>query len=159
MSFENAKKYVIEKGFAHKMIHFDISTATVELAAMALDVIPARIAKTLSFKKNEKNAMLIVMAGDMSVDNKKFRKQFNFKARMLSAEEVDEMIGHKIGGVCPFGIKQNIDVYIDMSLKRFETVYPACGDENNVLCLTLNELYNLSNAISWIDIGKQRSKI
>ena len=157
MSYELAKDYIKSKGYENNIIHFDISTATVDLASQALGVKAGQIAKTLSFKDKDENAFLIVMAGDVGVDNKKFKEFFNFKATMLSVEEVEEKVGHAVGGVCPFGIKENINVYMDKSLERFSDVYPACVDSNNVLHLSVTQLYELSNAKNWVDISKLRN--
>lgn len=128
-------------------------SATVELAAKALNCEPCRIAKTLSFSTNE-NPILIVMAGDAKIDNSKYKAYFKTKAKMLSPKEVETLIGHGIGGVCPFAINDNVSVYLDESLKRFNTVFPACGSSNSAIELTINELENLSNYTSWIDVSK-----
>lgn len=146
---EHLKKFDKEKD----IIEFDISTATVLEAANALNIEPSRIAKTLSFRYDD-SCILVVMAGDARVDNAKFKNCFNIKARMLTPEEVFDYTGHKIGGVCPFGLKQNIGVYLDESLKRFETVYPACGNSNSCIELSLNDLENITNPVAWIDITK-----
>ena len=132
---------------------FTVSSATVELAALALGVDGARIAKTLSFK-TENGCMLILAAGDARIDNHKFKDKFHFKAKMLSADEVLELVGHPVGGVCPFGINDDIPVYLDVSLKRFETVFPAVGSANSAIELNLDELFKYSNALEWIDVCK-----
>lgn len=132
---------------------FTVSSATVELAALALGVDGARIAKTLSFK-TENGCMLILAAGDARIDNHKFKGKFHFKAKMLSADEVLELVGHPVGGVCPFGINDDIPVYLDVSLKRFETVFPAVGSANSAIELNLDELFKYSNALEWIDVCK-----
>lgn len=134
-------------------MEFDVSSATVELAAQALGVDGARIAKTLSFKNGD-GCMLILAAGDARIDNKKFKEKFHFKAKMLTSDEVLEMVGHPVGGVCPFGINDGIDVYLDVSLKRFETVFPAVGSGSSAIELDLDELYKYSNAKEWIDVCK-----
>ena len=129
------------------------SSATVALAAQALGCAPQRIAKTLSFLVEEK-AILIVTAGDMKIDNSKYKKQFGTKAKMLSRDQVTELIGHAVGGVCPFGVKEGVRVYLDESLKRFETVFPACGSGNSAIELTIPELEKYSGFESWIDVCK-----
>lgn len=127
--------------------------ATVELAALALGVEGARIAKTLSFKKGD-SCILILAAGDARIDNHKFKDKFHMKAKMPSPDEVLTLVGHPVGGVCPFGINDGIDVYLDESLKRFETVFPAVGSGNSAIELNLDELYKYSNAVEWIDVCK-----
>ena len=135
------------------MQEFSVSSATVELAALALGVEGARIAKTLSFKKDD-SCILILAAGDARIDNRKFKDKFHMKAKMPSPDEVLELVGHPVGGVCPFGINDGIDVYLDESLKRFTTVFPAVGSENSAIELNLDELFKYSNAIEWIDVCK-----
>ena len=134
-------------------MEFPVSSATVELAAQALNCEGARIAKTLSFMAGD-IPLLIVMAGDMRVDNPKFKKQFGVKARMMTAEQLESLTGLHFGGVCPFGIPQNVEIWLDTSLKRFETVYPACGSSNSAIEVTPEELERFSGAKGWIDIGK-----
>jgi len=153
MSIEIAKEYLKKFGREKDVMEFQVSSATVELAAKALDVIPARIGKTLSFKNGD-GCLLIVTAGDAKIDNPKFKGEFSFKAKMLSPEEVIELTGHAIGGVCPFGVDENIKVYIDESVKRFQTVFPACGSSNSAIELTCEELYEYSGAEKWIDVCK-----
>ena len=133
---------------------FDVSSATVELAAKAVGVEPCRIAKTLSFMTKE-GPILIVAAGDARIDNKKYKDQFHVKAKMLTPEEVIELVGHAIGGVCPFGIKEGVFVYLDESLKRFETVFPACGSSNSAIELTISELEQCSGYVAWVNISKE----
>ena len=123
------------------------------MAALALNCEPCRIAKTLSFLVNE-SAILIVCAGDVKIDNSKFKAQFNTKAKMLEFAQVEPLIGHAVGGVCPFAINENVSVYLDESLKRFETVFPACGSSNSAIELTISELEKYSNFVSWIDVCK-----
>ena len=135
------------------MQEFPVSSATVELAALVLGVEGARIAKTLSFKKDD-SCILILAAGDARIDNRKFKDKFHMKAKMPSPDEVLELVGHPVGGVCPFGINDGIDVYLDESLKRFTTVFPAVGSENSAIELNLDELFKYSNAIEWIDVCK-----
>lgn len=155
MSVEKVKIFFEPYGMAPKVMEFETSSATVELAAKALNVIPARIAKTLSFKAKEgEGCFLVVAAGDAKIDNPKFKAAFSTKAKMLTAEEVVALTGHPVGGVCPFGIPQNIPVYLDVSLKRFETVFPACGSDNSAIELTCGELTEYSRAADWVDICK-----
>ena len=153
MSIDAVKKHFIQYDRDNDILEFEISSATVELAAKALGVTEARIAKTLSFK-NDDTAILIVTAGDTKIDNKKFKQQFGFKARMLSFEQVLEFTGHEIGGVCPFGLKTNLPIYLDISMKRFESVFPACGSNNSAIELTCEELEEYTRFDSWIDICK-----
>ena len=153
MSIEKGRAYFRALGIEDKVMELDFSSASVELAAQALGVEGARIAKTLSFK-TESGCMLILAAGDARIDNHKFKAKFHFKAKMPSADEVLEMVGHPVGGVCPFGINEGIPVYLDESLKRFVTVFPAVGSGNSAIELTLDELYTYSKAIEWIDVCK-----
>ena len=155
MSFEKAKEYLDGRGFGDRVICFDVSSATVELAAQALGCEPALIAKSLTFSVNG-TAVMIVCAGDVRIDNSKYKAKFAAKAVMLTTEEVDSLIGHSIGGVCPFGINEGVSVYLDMSLKRFETVYPACGNAASAVRLSPDELFDISGALEWIDVTKQR---
>lgn len=153
MSIEKGRAYFRQFGMEDRVREFDVSSATVELAALALGVDGARIAKTLSFKKDD-SCILILAAGDARIDNHKFKDKFHMKAKMLAPEEVLSIVGHPVGGVCPFGINDGIDVYLDESLKRFETVFPAVGSANSAIELNLDELYKYSNAIDWIDVCK-----
>lgn len=153
MSIEKAREYLRSCGFEDKIQEFTVSSATVELAAQALGVEGARIAKTMSFKIGEE-AILIVAAGDVRIDNRKYKDKFHTKAKMLAPDEVEALIGHAIGGVCPFGINEGVTVYLDESLKRFETVFPACGSSNSAIELTIPELENLSLFSEWVDICK-----
>lgn len=153
MSIEKGKAYFRQFGMEDRVREFDVSSATVELAALALGVDGARIAKTLSFKKDD-SCILILAAGDARIDNHKFKDKFHMKAKMLAPEEVLSIVGHPVGGVCPFGINDGINVYLDESLKRFETVFPAVGSANSAIELNLDELYKYSNAIEWIDVCK-----
>jgi len=154
MSIEKGRAYFRSLGIEDKVMEFDVSSATVELAAQALGVEGARIAKTLSFKTHDDGCMLILAAGDARIDNRKFKDKFHLKAKMLTAEEVLEMVGHPVGGVCPFGINEGIPVYLDESLKRFVTVFPAVGSGNSAIELNLEELYEYSKALEWIDVCK-----
>ena len=153
MSVALAKQYLDQFGLGDKIITFSTSSATVELAAQAAGCEPARIAKTLSFMTKE-GPILIVTAGDTKVDNAKYKGQFGCKAKMLSADEVEPLIGHAIGGVCPFGVKDNVKVYLDVSMKRFKTVFPACGEHNNAIELTPEELAKYTPSLGWIDVCK-----
>lgn len=153
MSIEKGRAYFRQFGMEDRVREFDVSSATVELAALALGVEGARIAKTLSFKKDD-SCILTLAAGDARIDNHKFKEKFHMKAKMLAPEEVLSIVGHPVGGVCPFGINDGIDVYLDESLKRFETVFPAVGSANSAIELNLDELYKYSNAIEWIDVCK-----
>ena len=153
MSIEKGRAYFRQFGMEDRVREFDVSSATVELAALALGVDGARIAKTLSFKKDD-SCILILAAGDARIDNHKFKEKFHMKAKMLAPDEVLRIVGHPVGGVCPFGINDGIDVYLDESLKRFETVFPAVGSGNSAIELDLDELYKYSNAIEWVDVCK-----
>lgn len=153
MSIERARAYLAEKGVADRIRELDHSSATVELAAEALGVEPARIAKTLSFMLHE-TPILIVAAGDAKIDNHKYKSFFGVKAKMLTPEEAETLIGHAVGGVCPFGVPENIKIYLDRSLTRFETVFPACGSSNSAIELTIPELEELSAMAEWVDVCK-----
>lgn len=154
MSLESVKAHFKQWGRDNDVLEFETSSATVEQAAATIGVAPARIAKTLSFRGSEEKAILIVAAGDAKIDNKKFRQQFGFKARMLSPDEVLEQTGHAIGGVCPFGLTNELDVYLDVSMQRFDMLYPACGSTNSAIELTKEELFKYSFAKEWIDVCK-----
>ncbi len=152
MSIEIARAYLKEHGLDSRILEFEQSSATVELAAEAAGVIPARICKSLSFKTDE-GAVLVCTAGDARIDNRKFKNFFGLKASMLSPEQVLEYTNHEIGGVCPFGItNQNTKIYSDVSMKRFESVFPACGSSNSAIELAPEEVFKFSNSIEWIDI-------
>lgn len=153
MSIEKGRAYFRQFGMEDRVLEFNVSSATVELAALALGVEGARIAKTLSFKKGD-SCILILAAGDARIDNHKFKDKFHMKAKMPSPDEVLTLVGHPVGGVCPFGINDGIDVYLDESLKRFETVFPAVGSGNSAIELNLDELYKYSNAVEWVDVCK-----
>lgn len=155
MAIEKVREYFRELGIEERIMEFDESSATVELAAHAVGTQPERICKTLSFLKPEGGCILVQAAGDARVNNRKFKDQFHFKAKMLSPDQVIEYTGHAIGGVCAFGIERDdVDVYCDESLKRFETVFPACGSDNSAIEFTLEELERYSKAIGWIDVCK-----
>lgn len=153
MSIEKVKSYFAEYGMEERILEFPVSSATVELAAQALNCEPKRIAKTLSFRVGEQ-AILVVAAGDARVDNAKYKNRFGVKAKMLSHEEAAEMIGHAVGGVCPFAVKEGVAVYLDESLKRFPTVFPAAGSSNSAIELTIAELENYSRFTDWVDVCK-----
>lgn len=153
MSFTIAKKHLEKFGLADRIQEFEVSSATVELAAQAVGCEPARIAKTLSFRV-EDQAVLIVAAGDAKVDNARYKNQFHTKAKMLGLEEVTDLIGHSVGGVCPFGVKEGVRVFLDESLKRFDTVYPACGSASSAVRLSIPELEQCSGCEAWIDVCK-----
>ena len=153
MALEQAKKYLEEKGYGDRVKEFEVSSATVELAAAAVGVATERIAKSLTFM-TEDGPVMILCAGDAKIDNPKYKAFFHTKAKMLSPEEVKECIGHEIGGVCPFGIKEGVKVYLDESLKRFDIVYPACGSSNSAVELSLAELEQLSGCLEFIDVCK-----
>ncbi len=154
MSVERVKEYFAEFNLADKVMEFDVSSATVELAAQALHTQPGRIAKTLSFLMKDGSCILVVMAGDKKVDNAKFKAAFSTKAKMPSPEEVLEKTGHSVGGVCPFAIPDNVKVYLDQSLREHETVFPACGSSNSAIELDCDSLFRCANAAGWVDIGK-----
>ncbi|WP_028830279.1 YbaK/EbsC family protein [Proteocatella sphenisci] len=153
MAIERAKTYLEKWGMDKKVMEFDVSSATVELAARALGCEMARIAKTLSFRKDE-GCMLVVCAGDARIDNSKYKKKFEKKAKMLTPDEVCEMVGHDVGGVCPFGVKEGVEIFLDESLKRFDTVFPACGSSNSAIELTIAELEIMSGSYGWVDVCK-----
>ena len=154
MSIELVRNYMKAYGRANDIMEFSVSSATVALAAQALGVEPCRIAKTLSFKKDD-SCILIVTAGDVKIDNAKFKQTFGMKAKMLTADEAVELIGHAVGGVCPFAVKESVvGIYIDESVKRFDTIFPACGSSNSAIQLTPEELYELSNATEWVNVTK-----
>ena len=153
MSIEKGRAYFRAFGIEDRVLEFDVSSATVELAAKALGVEGARIAKTLSFKAPD-GCLLVLAAGDARIDNHKFKDTFHVKARMLTADEVLELVGHPVGGVCPFGCNEGVPVYLDESLKRFKTVFPAVGSANSAIELNLDELYRYSKALGWVDVCK-----
>lgn len=155
MAIEKVRDYFGQFGIEDRILEFEVSSATVDLAAKAVGVEGARICKTLSFKDGEDGCILIQTAGDTKIDNRKFKDTFGQKAKMLSAEEVVEFTGHAIGGVCAFAIDNpKVKVYCDKSLKRFETVFPACGSSNSAIEFTCDELFRYSNAIGWINVCK-----
>jgi len=153
MAIERVKEFFSQYEMQAKIREFDVQSATVDQAALALNCEPERIAKTLSFKTKDE-VVLVVAAGDTKIDNSKFKSEFKTKAKMLTPDQVVEFVGHEVGGVCPFGIKEDVVVFLDISLKRFETVYPACGSSNSAIELTISELEEYSKYSSWIDVCK-----
>lgn len=153
MSIEKVKEFFARHGMEHRVMEFEVSSATVELAAAALNCEPCRIAKTLSFMVGS-TPVLVVAAGDAKVDNKKFKAQFGTKAKMLKPDETVSLVGHAVGGICPFAVNEGVEVYLDVSLKRFDTVFPACGSSNSAIELTIAELEQYSSFLSWVDVCK-----
>ena len=153
MSMDRARSHLARHGLEDRIIEFDVSSATVALAAQALGCEEARIAKTLSFEQGD-GALLVVAAGDARVDNAKFKQRFGIKARMLSADRVEALIGHGVGGVCPFGVNAGVPVYLDESLRRFDVVYPAAGTGASAVRLTIDELARASEAEGWVDVTR-----
>lgn len=153
MSVEKVKEYFKKFGMESNIQEFAVSSETVQLAALALNCEPCRIAKTLSFYVGDK-VVLIVTSGDTKVDNSKFKSHFGVKAKMLAFDDVERLVGHAVGGVCPFAVNENVEVYLDISLKRFATVFPACGSSNSAIELTIAELERFSKYIDWLDICK-----
>ena len=151
MSIEKVREYLRDKGIEDRIREFDVSSATVELAALALGCEPCRIAKTLAFSV-EGAPVLVVAAGDAKVSNRKFKDAFGTKARMLSAEDTLSAVGHAVGGVCPFAVNGGVKIYLDGSLKRFDTVFPACGSSNSAIELTVPELEEYSSPEGWVDV-------
>ncbi len=153
MSFEAVKQFFVNLGLENRVMEFDTSSATVELAAKAVSVIEARIAKTLVFR-NKESCIVVVTAGDAKIDNYKFTLEFKMKAKMVDIDKVFILTGHEPGGVCPFALPKDIPVYLDESMKRFQTIFPACGSDNSAVELTCDEIFNYSNAIKWVDVCK-----
>ena len=153
MSIEKVKKYFASSGMEERILEFPVSSATVELAAQALNTDGCRIVKTLSFNVNG-TAILICAAGDAKVDNAKYKARFGVKAKMLSHEDAASMIGHAVGGVCPFAVNEGVEVYLDESIKRFETVFPAAGSSNSAIELTIPEMEAYSGYTAWVDVCK-----
>ncbi len=154
MAISKVKEYFKQYNLNNKIIEFDSSSATVELAAKLLNCEQGRIAKTMSFLVNDK-PILIVLAGDIKIDNSKYKSEFHTKAKMIPFDDVEKIIGHAAGGVCPFGINEGISVYLDKSLKKYETVFPACGSSNSAIELTIKELEETSKYLKWVDVGKE----
>ncbi len=153
MAIEKVKAYFASLGMEERVLEFDVSSATVELAAVAVGCEPGRIAKTLSFDVRG-TAVLIVCAGNARIDNPKYKAQFSAKAKMLTPDEAAEKVGHAVGGVCPFAVNDGVEVYLDESLKAYETVYPACGSSNSAIELTIPELEQVSGFRAWVDVCK-----
>ncbi|WOO38793.1 YbaK/EbsC family protein [Anaerocolumna sp. AGMB13020] len=153
MSIEKVRNYFKQYGIEEKILEFEVSSATVELAAKALNCEEGRIAKTLSFHVGER-VVLIVAAGNARIDNTKYKAYFEAKAKMLSYEEAEPLIGHAVGGVCPFAVNDQVEIYLDESLKRYQTVFPACGSSNSAIELTIGELERYSGSSKWIDVCK-----
>ena len=153
MSIQRVREYFKEYGMENRIQEFQVSSATVELAAQALHCDPERIAKTLSFMVKDR-VVLVVTAGDMKIDNSKYKAQFGTKAKMLSPDDAEILVGHKVGGVCPFGVKEGVEIYLDVSLKRFETIFPACGSANSAIELTISELEKYSGFFEWVEVCK-----
>lgn len=153
MSIERVREYFETQGIADRILEFDTSSATVALAAQALGTQECRIAKTLSFHV-EDHVILIVAAGDAKIDNPKYKANFHTKAKMLAFEEAEPLIGHAVGGVCPFAVKEGVKVYLDESLKRFDTVFPACGSSNSAIEMTMEDLEKYSGYEAWVDVCK-----
>lgn len=156
MGIGQARAYLQQWGIQDQILEFDSSSATVELAAQALHCEPGRIAKTLSFLVDGE-AFLVVAAGDTKIDNAKFKAQFHTKAKMLTPQQAVDLVGHAVGGVCPFGVKDGVKVYLDVSLQRFNIVYPACGSSNSAIALTPSQLEQYSGSLGWIDTCKLRT--
>lgn len=154
MSIERVREYFRGFGMENRILEFDVSSATVELAAEAVGVEPARIAKTLSFLLKDDSCVLVVAAGDAKIDNPKYKAFFGTKAKMLPHDAVPECVGHAVGGVCPFAVKEGVRVYLDISMKRFETVYPAAGSSNSAIEMTMADLETYSGYAEWIDVCK-----
>lgn len=153
MAIEKVKEYLKQWNADDRIKEFQVSSATVELAAQALNCEGRRIAKTLSFDTGDA-CILIVTAGDAKIDNAKYKARFGLKAKMLPAAEVEEKIGHAVGGVCPFAVKEGVKIYLDESLKRFQTVFPACGSSNSAIEVTMEELEQYSGSGEWVDVCK-----
>ncbi|HJB16165.1 MAG TPA: YbaK/EbsC family protein [Candidatus Blautia excrementipullorum] len=153
MSIDRVKEFFRKEGIEDRIQEFDVSSATVELAAQALHCEGSRIAKTLSFHLDDK-VILVVAAGDAKIDNRKYKDKFGKKAKMLAFEEAEPLTGHAVGGVCPFAVNEGVEVYLDESLKRFETVFPACGSSNSAIELTIPELEQYSHSKEWVDVCK-----
>lgn len=153
MAIEKVREYFREYGIAERIREFDVSSATVKLAAAALGCDECRIAKTLSFHAGDK-VILIVAAGDVKIDNRKYKTQFGAKAKMLGYDETEELTGHAAGGICPFAAKDGVEVYLDESIRRFDTVFPACGSSNSAIELTIEELEKYAKPVGWVDVCK-----
>ena len=153
MGIVEVREYFAKHKMDNRILEFESSSATVLLAAQALNCEPGRIAKSLAFY-DEDGGMLVIAAGDVRVDSGKFKRQFGFRTKMMSAEDTASILGHAVGGVCPFAIKAGVRVYTDLSLKRFDTVFPACGSANSAIELSCDELFFHSGSLAWIDVCK-----
>ena len=153
MSIQRVREYFKEYGMENRIQEFQVSSATVELAAQALHCDPERIAKTLSFMVKDR-VVLVVTAGDMKIDNSKYKAQFGTKAKMLSPDDAEILVGHKVGGVCPFGVKEGVEIYLDVSLKRFETIFFFFFSANSAIELTISELEKYSGFLEWVEVCK-----
>ena len=153
MSFIKAKEHLEKYNLKERIIEFDVSSATVKKAAEVLGCDEARIAKSLGFVVNDR-VVLVIAAGDKKIDNAKYKKEFGVKAKMVPSEEVESKIGHEVGGVCPFGINENVEVYLDISLKEYDIMYPACGSHNSAVKLAIDELEKTSRYLKWVDVCK-----
>ncbi len=159
MSITKVKQFMAERGRENEVLELDLSSATVELAAIALGCEPARIAKTISlYDKSGENAVLVVTAGDRKIDNGKFKRAFGFKPHMIAFDDVERMTGHAPGGVCPFANPSGVKRYCDLSLKEYDFVFPACGSGNSAIKLTPDELAELADSLEWVDVVKQREE-
>ena len=156
MSIESVRSYLTAYNLDDRVMEFDVSSATVELAAAALGTEPARIAKSLTFYGNEGECIMIVTAGDQKIDNAKFKARFGMKAKMMSFEDALAATGHAVGGVCPFALPEGVSVFLDVSMQRFDTVYPAAGSSNSAARMTCDELFRASRALEWADLCKSR---
>ena len=153
MAIEAVREYMKQWGVQDRILEFEVSSATVELAAQAVGCEPARIAKTLSFFMGD-HPILIVAAGDRRGDNHKYKEVFHTKARMLTPEQAVELVGHAVGGVCPFAVKPGVEIYLDESLRQFDTVFPAAGSSNSAIEVTMEELERFSGSTNWVDVCK-----
>lgn len=151
MAIEQVREYLKQYGKDEDILEFPVSSATVELAAAALGVEPARIAKSITLKDGD-GCLIVVTAGDTKIDNAKFKARFSMKPKMLSHDEALLLTGHAVGGICPFALPQTVKVYTDNSLQRFDTVYPACGSSNSAIELTCEELFSMSKSLGWVDV-------
>lgn len=156
MSYERARDHLERLGYADRIQLFDVSSATVELAAAALGCEPGHIAKSLAFSVSD-SPVIILAAGNVKIDNSKYKRFFGQKAKMLSYEDTELLTGHAVGGVCPFGVNDGVKVYADISLRNFDTIYPACGTSNSAVKFTPQELFEVSLSIGWIDVCKPRN--
>lgn len=155
MAIEKVKAYFAKYGIDARVREFDVSSATVELAALALGCSEGKIAKSLSYMVDG-SPIIIVVAGDIKVSNSKYKAEFSTKAKMLSYDEAENLIGHRVGGVCPFAVNEGVKVYLDISLKQYDTVFPACGSSNSAIELTIEELEKYSNYERWVDVGQEK---